>query len=98
VVQAYLGDLNTAIKHILSCIATNPLMAEFWCLLGDIHYKLKSHIRAAAFYENAIILGEQRLKSDSWPIQISKYKEYPDRMMEKCKNYLENNLSNSFNR
>lgn len=88
VVQAYLGDLNTAIKHVLSCIAVNPLMAEFWCLLGDIHYKLRSYIRAAAFYENAIILGEQRLKSDSWPIQISKYKEYPERMMESCKESL----------
>ena len=75
---------NTAIKFLLPCVAKKPTMAEFWCLLGDIYYALKDYERAKTFYENAIILGSRRLKNDDWPLEISKYKESPQKMIEGC--------------
>jgi tetratricopeptide (TPR) repeat protein len=80
-VQAYeLDRLNEAARNTLICISAKPIMAEFWCLLGDIQYRLKNYQKAVAFYENAVILGSRRLKSDLWPMDISKYKEYPMKM------------------
>ncbi|RDJ35458.1 MAG: hypothetical protein DWQ19_11625 [Crenarchaeota archaeon] len=82
-VQAYQFDeFNKAIKNILFCILMKPNMAEFWCLLGDIHYILKSYGQAREFYENAMILGSQRYQSDRWPIDVVKYKKHPLSMME----------------
>jgi tetratricopeptide (TPR) repeat protein len=71
-------------KHILRCIIKRPTMAEFWCLLADIYYKTKDYKRAKTFYENAILVGSKRLKNDGWPLEISKYKEYPLKMIEAC--------------
>lgn len=85
-VQGYqLNDVNEACRNLLTCIAQKPLMAEFWCLLGDLHYKIKQYSKAAEFYENAIILGNRRLNSDEWPIDVSKYKEHPNKMIENIK-------------
>ena len=80
-----LHKVTTAIQNITICLSINPLMAEFWCLAGDVHYHLtkKFHI-AKELYENAIILGEKRLKNDKWPMDISKYKSYPLKMIESC--------------
>jgi hypothetical protein len=62
-------------------------MAEFWCLLGDIHYSLlKEYDKAYSFYDNAIFLGKKRLKSDLWPMEISKYSDYPEEMKKSCNN------------
>jgi tetratricopeptide (TPR) repeat protein len=79
-----------AIKFLLPCIAKKPTMAEFWCLLGDVYYDVKDYEKAIDFYENAYILGSKRLKNDDWPMEISKYKEYPLKMMESCKNIKKN--------
>lgn len=85
-VQAYqLDNFNEAIKNTLTCISFKPKMAEFWCLLGDIHYLLKEHNKATEFYQNAIILGSQRLQSDRWPLDISKYKTHPTNVIENIK-------------
>lgn len=73
-----------AIKNIVICLADNPLMAEFWCLLGDIYVKAEKLNDAVTFYENAIILGGRRLNSDFWPMHISKYDAYPNEMIAKC--------------
>lgn len=84
-VQLYIKkDTSSAIKNILPCIAVNPTMAEFWCLLGDIFYSRKQYNKAYDFYENAIILGERRPKDDLWPVEIQKYKTYPKNMMSQC--------------
>ncbi len=78
-------DPNASIKHILECIAVRPLMAEFWCLLGDIHYFLMSDYRKAKqFYMNAMVLGQQRPHTDLWPLEINKYKIYPQKMIDSC--------------
>lgn len=89
-VQLYLGDTQKAVRGAIACIATRPLMAEFWCLLGDIYYKTKLYHRAILYYENAMILGRRRLQSDSWPVEISKYKKYPTCMIESCNNIVNN--------
>lgn len=81
-------DANKALQEILTCIAMYPLVAEFWCLLGDIYYKAQDYSKARSFYENAIFLGSRRLKNDGLPIQISKYKQYPEKMIENCENIL----------
>jgi tetratricopeptide (TPR) repeat protein len=79
-----LEDTARSMQQVVQCLACNPLMAEFWCLLGDIYYKLKKYDKSKAFYENAIILGSRRHKSDPWPIELAKYRKYPTKMIESC--------------
>ena len=82
------NESREAIQNIILCLAENPLMAEFWCLLGDIFVKKEKFKDAMVFYDNALILGSQRLNLDVWPMQISKYNDYPKEMVEKCKQVL----------
>lgn len=77
-------NYQEAVRSLLSCVGKKPTMAEFWCLLADVYYAIKDYERARVFYENAIILGSRRLKDDGWPMEISKYKEYPQKMIEGC--------------
>lgn len=84
------NDLEAALQNALMCVAIQPLMAEFWCLLGDIYFQAKEFERSIAFYENAMLLGERRLKSDRWPMHISKYDKYPQEMIESCKKIIVN--------
>jgi len=79
-IQIY-GNASKSVRNTLICIATKPLMAEFWCLLGDIYYKQKIYKKARSFYETAITLGQQRLKLDLWPVEIVKYEKYPSQMI-----------------
>lgn len=79
------NNANEAIKNVIICLAENPLMAEFWCLLGDIYTKAEKFQEAIEFYGNAIILGSRRLNLDFWPMHISKYEAYPKEMIDKCK-------------
>lgn len=79
------NETSESVRHILQCIAVNPTMAEFWCLLGDIYYRRRAYKKAQAFYENAIVLGSRRKSNDAWPLEITKYKEYPTKMWENCK-------------
>jgi len=74
-----------AIERIISCLSVNPLMAEFWCVLGDAFYLRKEYAKAISFYENAIILGSKRKKSDIWPVELDKYKDHPNKMIESSK-------------
>jgi glycosyltransferase involved in cell wall biosynthesis len=81
------------LQNINLCLCANPLMAEFWCLMGDVFYHLiKRFDQAKEFYENAIILGSKRLKADKWPMDITKYGEYPTKMIESC-NKIANTVS-----
>ena len=83
------NNIDNAIKNLAVCLAENPLMAEFWCLLGDLFIRTNKFEEATAFYENAMILGSRRLKLDFWPMHISKYYEYPNEMISQCKKVLE---------
>lgn len=88
IIQFQSGRGNDAVKNALICIGNNPLMAEFWCLLGDIHCERQLYHKAFHFYENAILLGQKRLKSEKWPLDISKYKEHPSHMIAQIKDVL----------
>ena len=83
-----LNDVENSTKRIAMCLNANILMAEFWCVLGDIFYKLNKYEKAYSFYENAIILGSRRLKLDFWPMDIDKYKTYPKKMMQSCQDLI----------
>lgn len=84
-VQSYVKkDYNTAMRNIINCLATKPLMAEYWCLLGDVYYAMKKYETAKTMYDNALILGSRRLRTDNWPMEISKYDSYPKTMLESC--------------
>jgi len=85
-IQAYINkEMGKATRNILPCIVAKPLMAEFWCLLGDILYSRKKYKKAREFYENAVVLGERRKGDDDWPVEIAKYKEHPDKMIASCR-------------
>jgi glycosyltransferase involved in cell wall biosynthesis len=74
------------LQNINLCLCARPLMAEFWCLMADAYYHLlKKFNQAKEFYENALILGQRRLATDKWPMDISKYGAYPTKMIESCK-------------
>ena len=79
-------DYQASLKHIVTCTIQHPTMAEFWCLLADIYYDLSDYKRAYELYENALLLGQRRKKDTEWPMEISKYKEYPEKMMSACNN------------
>lgn len=77
-------DYLKALELLMICLMEKPLMAEFWCLLGDIYYQTNEYSKAKCFYENAKILGSRRLNSDDWPFDIPKYKIYPEQMIASC--------------
>ncbi len=83
-IYCYQKDPKSALWHLLPCLAIRPIMSEFWCLLGDIYYQQNNFQKAAAFYENALILGGCRNLLDEWPIEINKYKSYPQKMIGSC--------------
>lgn len=81
----YSKKIRPALQNLTLCLAEKPLMAEFWCLMGDAFYHLsKDFKKAEEFYRNAIKLGSKRLKTDKWPMDLNKYKSYPERMIESC--------------
>ena len=82
-------DFKNSIENLAFCIEKNPTMAEFWCLLGDINYELKKYKKAYFFYENARWLGEHRSNNDDLPVEINKYKEYPEKMKKICKELID---------
>lgn len=71
-------------QNIIMCLSKYPAMAEFWCLLGDIFFAKNQWNRAVAFYDNAIVFGKRRSQSDCLPIEIKKYKDYPENMIDRC--------------
>lgn len=87
-IKLYKNDIREAAEAILTCISKHPACAEFWCLLGDIFFKQKKLNKAKRFYKNAIILGSKR-KGDNLPIEINKYKEYPEKMIKNINEILE---------
>lgn len=85
-------SVRPALQNLNICLCVKPLMAEFWCLTGDVYYHLLQNFSLAKeFYENAIILGSKRLEvGDYWPMDLPKYKKYPNMMIESCNKILNN--------
>lgn len=92
-------EFRPALQNLNLCLCERPLMAEFWCLTGDVYYHLMNRFEdAKEFYENAILMGSRRLKNDKWPMHISKYKSYPLKMIDSCNKIIENHYYVQINR
>jgi len=83
--EASKGMFERASKRVMKCLVSSPTFAEFWCLLGDLFYASGKFAKAKEMYENARIIGKMRKSDDMFPIEIAKYKDYPESMEEKCK-------------
>jgi len=80
-----LKKVKPTLQNLSICLSAKPLMAEFWCLAGDVHYHLTRKFNVAKdLYENAILLGAKRLRSDNCPMDLTKYKTYPNKMIDSC--------------
>lgn len=78
-------NAKLSLDNLVVPLSNKPLMAEGWCLLGDIHYFLVEDFnKARRFYEMAIAFGKKRKTTDAWPIQLSKYSDYPIQMIDSC--------------
>jgi glycosyltransferase involved in cell wall biosynthesis len=86
-------DAGRAIQDILACLLAKPLMAEFWCLLGDAFYQRNQYNQAIIWYENAMMLGSKRLTNDEFPMEVEKYKKYPQAMIESCRSMEEKSIT-----
>lgn len=83
--------VRPSLQNINLCLCKKPLMSEFWCLMGDVYYHLlKDFHKSKTFYENATILGSRRKKNDTYPMDLSKYKTYPKKMIKSCDDILSN--------
>lgn len=81
--------VKPTLQNMNLCLCVKPLMAEFWCLTGDVYYHLLNKFEMAKeFYENAIVMGSKRLVTDLWPMDIAKYGKYPKIMIESCDSIL----------
>ena len=76
------NEIEKSIMDITECLVHRPQMSEFWCFLGDIYYKILEYKKSISFYENAKIIGKKRKSDDFYPIEIKKYKEYPEKMIK----------------
>lgn len=82
---AHKRNAKAALQNLNLCLCAKPLMAEFWCLQADVFYHLfRRYDVAKEFYENAVVLGARRLRSDKWPMDIAKYSSYPNKMIGSC--------------
>ena len=89
--MVHLKKLRPVLQNMSLCLSVKPLMSEFWCLAADAHYHINKRFDIAKqLYENAIILGSKRLKNDKWPMDLTKYKSYPSKMIESCDALLSN--------
>jgi|688.fasta_scaffold182413_4 tetratricopeptide (TPR) repeat protein len=89
-INLHLGNIQRSIEDCLICLAIKPEMSEYWCLLGDIYYRQNQYKKSKEFYKNAILVGKNRKTNDDYPIEIKKYKEYPDRMVENIEKIIDN--------
>jgi len=81
----YSKKIRPALQNLTLCLSERPLMAEFWCLMGDAFYHLSRDFkRAQTFYGDAMKLGARRLRTDKWPMDLTKYRAYPEKMIESC--------------
>lgn len=82
IVEFHLGKINSASSNILCCLAWHPTFAELWCVLGDMYYSKGKYRKSKYMYKNALSMGKKRLKDDEYPVEILKYKEYPEFMIK----------------
>jgi len=90
IVEFHLGKIDSASSNALCCLAWHPTFAELWCLLGDMYYSRAKYRKSKWMYRNALSMGKKRLQDDDYPVEITKYKEYPEFMIKNIED-MENN-------
>jgi hypothetical protein len=79
------GKAKPVSQNLNICLSNRPLMAEFWCLQGDVYFHLLNRKKEAVrFYENALALGSKRRIDDPYPMDLAKYDDYPTSMIGRC--------------
>ena len=81
-IELHTGDANAAVRDIFKCMSIHPEMSEFWCLLGDVMYKVRRYDAASQMYKNALVVGKRRRVDDPYPVDVAKYGEYPEIMIK----------------
>lgn len=76
------GKFGKASGLALRCLALHPTFAEFWCLFGDMFLKQKKYDKAKSMYVNAMRIGSRRAALDAHPVEIEKYRKYPEAMIK----------------
>lgn len=72
---------NEALGYLARVLIKRPWAAEAWVAASEI-FRLQGHIeRSKWLYKAAIEFGKERPLSDLIPMDISKYKEDPERML-----------------
>lgn len=74
-------EYQKAMAVVMGCLFHRPSFAEFWCLAGDVFAANGDRMRAKSMYLNALAAGSRRMDSDPSPLDISKYKNHPERML-----------------
>lgn len=85
-----LNNPNKSQVHLSLLLNEFKYLAEGWCLLGDILVTSKKHFDAIKAYENAIVYGKNRNIYDGNPVWITKYGSYPQSMLNKIQNLINN--------
>jgi glycosyltransferase involved in cell wall biosynthesis len=75
--------LDKAASFTAKCLAVHPTFAEFWCLMGDLFVKQGRYDKARSMYINAMTIGTRRRSDEPHPVDIDKYRKYPESMVEK---------------
>ena len=81
-VMAAEGRLDRAAAISAKCLAEHPTFAEFWCLMGDLFIARGRYDKAMSMYRNAIVMGSRRRSDDSYPVEVDKYRKYPEQMID----------------
>lgn len=77
------GKLDKAAGFVAKCLAVRPTFAEFWCLMGDLFVMQGRYDKARSMYINAMNIGLRRKSDEPHPVEIEKYRKYPESMVEK---------------
>lgn len=76
------GDYSRAAGMLAWCLFQKPAFSEFWCLAGDMFFLGGDVQKARMMYKNALTMGCRRSTSDPSPLELSKCREYPEKMLE----------------
>lgn len=87
-INAYdLKNYQKSVEILLAQLIINCNISEFWCLLGDIYFKMGRIKNAYQFYKNALTMGEYKY-DNMWITDLDKYNKYPNLMLKICEDNL----------
>lgn len=85
-----LKNNKQGMAQICQSLLTHPQHSEIWCLWGDVLIEMKKYHEAYYIYNTALEAGKHRDIYDVNPVWLKKYNEYPNEMILKIKNLINN--------